>query len=830
MYTATNMATFLESNADKLLTMTESDAIQIMEFYTGTALAKSTMSEAQRNTYNAIREYLAYYIFEQMDSGVFSIDADLVRKFEILMTEIASSAAQTLANRKAILKKLDPTERIIQSVSSATGLKPSVESLKELNRAITIGNRRNIEIAKKKMYDSMIEGYEGPKNTVMDKILQWQRIMMLSAPGTWIRNGLTNYAIGGFDLKIGGKVIPIKGLEESSANIGDKALKAVEKIITKFFPKKHLKTYENQYKIIGTVTSEESKNWIDKYLIKNGLLAATQEGLSKYDPRLISNDAYNDLSTMIARSIATEIFYNNQAKNLTKSKKFNAAADWIYKYVYKRLSDDKAVTRTMLKYLGKMLTEDAEIFNAEHKNVKYFDTGLDEKKVKAIAEAYRYAAMEYMHKPNFFTKLEGDMFKNAPKWVYFSYKQFFPFMAASYNWFAEGLKYNTLGLIYSCIKYAKLETTIANLERKAEAGEFAMPSRFALYNAKKDIGKGIVGSIGFGIGILLAIFGIVKLDEEEDKYTLRVGDTSVDITDIFGTQGIFLGMTVAGAISETSKEDSDNGNFASRTLDILTETFDSMFMDSTIETLYNTFRYNNGTGDLIMSIPLRIIDNMLPNFLATISAVTRKYDIKYSEGTLGKIQKMAYDLVPFLDRATPNLVDVYTGERQVPFKAWYLTNIINKLTPLKIYPYNVTDMEKEAVSLGVKKGMLSGKYKINDKNIKLTPEEIELLNSKYGELNYEYLTELKNDKIRLKVNEENGKYSNKVYSKMTDKQKKAAIEQIMSNNSQYSKIYILTSKGYKYYASSSEYNELRKLGITNNVYKRTGTKSGFYES
>ena len=85
-----------------------------------------------------------------------------------------------------------------------------------------------------------------------------------------------------------------------------------------------------------------------------------------------------------------------------------------------------------------------------------------------------------------------------------------------------------------------------------------------------------------------------------------------------------------------------------------------------------------------------------------------------------------------------------------------------------------------------------------------------------------------NDKVKVKVKNATGTYDELYYSKMTDKQKKAAIENIMSNNSSLARIYILTNTGeYKYYASDSEYTELKKLGVTKNIYRKTKKLSGF---
>jgi hypothetical protein len=177
----------------------------------------------------------------------------------------------------------------------------------------------------------------------------------------------------------------------------------------------------------------------------------------------------------------------------------------------------------------------------------------------------------------------------------------------------------------------------------------------------------------------------------------------------------------------------------------------------------------------------------------------------------------------------PPQVDIYTGGSQIPYNAWFLTNLTSKLTPLQIKSYNVTDMEKTSISLGVKKSMLTGEYKINDKKVNLDPGEIETLNKYYGALNKEGLKDLTSNKFKVKVKNKDGTYSEMLYKNMTDEQKGAAIEQVMSKNSTYAKIYILTSKGYKYYASSSEYRELRNLGISN-VYKSTSSKKGFVES
>ena len=154
--------------------------------------------------------------------------------------------------------------------------------------------------------------------------------------------------------------------------------------------------------------------------------------------------------------------------------------------------------------------------------------------------------------------------------------------------------------------------------------------------------------------------------------------------------------------------------------------------------------------------------------------------------------------------------------------------MINKLTPLNIYPYRVSDTEKEAISLGVGKGMLSGEYIINNEDVMLSVSQRKKLNEYYGKLNKADLEDLMDNKTKYKVQNEQGTYDDLYYKEMTDKQKATVIDRIMSNNSGYAKTYILTQEmGYKYYTTASERETLRNLGITKNIYVKNKKYYGY---
>lgn len=795
----TNLKTFLDTNAEYLEALTQQDVDGIIDYYTNSEILKVNISESKYRLYNAVQLYMSVYLLRGNKLGYFSLTEEQYNALEKRTEVTVSVAAQQLSDWKAAMKMIKPEETIINSLAKSAGVQFNPSDLDDLTQALYSGDINKVQTAKQKMYLNAKKNYEGRNHTFWDKLFQFERMAMLSGPGTWVRNLVSNATIGGIYYKGEQK---IGGLLDLSEKVGDRTWKVINKV----FPKTEKWKREKQFQITGTKVTTEVKDFIDSNIIKTGLLDTITDGLSKYDVRKSKGrTGPENLTDMIARSIATKIFYAN-----TSSIK---ALDTAYNFIFKMLSDDKYVTRNMIKYLGKMLTEDG---------VK-LDQGINSKITDYIAEAYTLAAQDYMHKPNVWNKIDAAIRNRTGPVVYFAYKQFFPFAATSWNWFMEGLNYTPVGLVKSIVQYAKLENTIDKLDEARRKGDTAMSSRFAEYTTRRNIGKGVIGTIGTGIGILLAALGVARLDEEDDKYKLVVGDVTVDVSDLFGTQGVFMGMAVTRAIIDTI----DNKEYDF--MDVFVTALDSMLMDSSIADVWTTIRYNETAGEWIAALPMQVLNNCLPNFLKTVSNVVGIYDAKFDAGLLGKIEKLAVNAIPGLVYAMPKQVDVYTGEYQIMYKAQFITELVNRLTPFDISPLNLSEYEQVALNLGIHKTMLNGKYTVGDKEIVLKAGDVQKLNQYYGELNKKDLEALLNNQLRLKVKNENGTYSKLLYKQMTDKQKRAAFEQVMSKNSSYAKVYVLTSKGYKYYASESEFIELRKLGITKNVYRKNNKHSGFVE-
>lgn len=781
MHVQSNFKKFVSENVEYLISLTQADVDQIIDFYLTSEIIPSTNKARQ---YSAIQVYLMTYIISNANSGRFLLTDTQRSELTTRLESIISMSAANLSNWKAAMKLLKPEETLIQSAAKSAGIEFAVSDVQALVEATNSGDIERIQAAKTAMYENALKSYKGIKRSFFDRLLKFERMAMLSGPGTWVRNQVSNLMV----------VAGNKAAEFVSGPI--------VKMLDKLFPKK-FKHRDNQYKLVGTKVTSEVQTFIKREIIDSKILELVRDGFSKYDTRKYKPNettAEQSLADLIQNSIRSQIMKDTYSN----SKVVNET----YKFLFKMLSDNKYIDRAAIKYLGKILTED---------NVN-LNEGLSTDVLNHIADAYVMAAQDFMHTTNFFNDIETKLRERLGDKAFFVYKQFLPFAAASWNWFVAGLKYTPVGLAQSIYQYAKLENTIEKIEKRKQKGEQVVSSRFAEYIAKRNIGKGVIGTIGCAIGIALAAFGVAGIDEEDGKYKLRVGDVYVDISDIFGTQGIFVGIAAFSSIK--------SGDIWSAMGNVL----DTMFLDSTFTDMFNSFRYSETFGDWLRDQPFSILSMFIPNMLKVLTSTTYGHKVQYSKGILGKLERIAAQSVPGMAYALPKQYDPYTGEYQIQYKVWFLTKLVDKLSPLDIYAYNISEQEKIAMSLGLKKGPLTGRYKINGEKINLNSKELSEANKFYGELNSKDLKEFISGTKKYKVfDDKKGKYVELTYSKMTDKQKAAVIDRIMSNNSSKAKIYILTKHGYyKYYASQEEYKELKKLGI--NVQKANGNKKGFLNS
>lgn len=943
MHTRKSLATFVSENAETLATMTVDEARDIVNFIQNSSPVINAADADSLSTYRAISMYTLAYIYTNSKGkyAIFQLTPEELVTIEGIVSSSASAAGTELAISKQVLENFNPAKYIVKSLAASMRINFSESTLNELadltskisikdtdgmsideSREVTLANMAELNSLFNKMYNEGIAQYRGAnKYSVFDQLWKFQRMAMLSSPGTWLRNWTSNQmlkvankagaVIGDATFGVLNKLEnrfsktkveskPVRNLTDAQKSLvhfaedivgyktdfvtEEKLVENYDSAITKLDKKIELqekykvsviakykdlydanllqklndtktaitldheyrlanleykqnvadkvsvrRTMYGQYQIKGTVISNDVAAFIKDYILDSGFYDMLGESINKYTAGEFlesRQSASKNLANMIVASVQSEIFNDETFKVpdwWKKVSKKGAAATGLNMWsrlVYKAISDDPWVRKTFASYLGKILTEDD--VNLNH--------GISNEVQARIIDAYKMAAWDYMHKSNFFSAMEKALRTHMSEGGFFIYKQIAPFAVAGWNWFKEGLNYTPLGLGKAIIEYIKLENKVAKMDADAAKG-MGPTGRWAAYIVKRNIGKGTIGTIGFIIGALLAGFGVAGIDEQDDKIKLRVGNVYIDISQLFGTQGILLGMIFANFFADDgiiAKSKAADKNGFGVFLDCAGAFFDQLFIDSTFSDLYNIFEYTNSFSDVLVNMTDNTLSSFIPNFLKVVNNATYNHKVKYSKGFLGMLERKVVQTIPGIAYAYPKQYDVYTGEIKWQYgSGWWgiFQKVANSALPVKVYPYSVSDIEKEAILNGVNKGQLTGNYS----NIKsFTPAQVSKLNEYYGQLNSADLAELKANKKKYKVKDEKtGKYVELTYSKMTSKQKNNVISRIMEDNAEIAKIYVYTSSGGKYYAETeTAFQTLRSLRIKN-VFRATGSKKGF---
>lgn len=947
MHTVKSYKEWLDANYDILSSLDEIDANEIADYILHSTPTYAQYSSDDFTRYNAVSLFMLNYLYEAKD--VVNLNPNIVIEIEEARDNIASNAGTQMAIVRDLIKKVQPVQHVLAQLARSENLVIRQSDAYDLQRSIEKYGKTKDEKSKQvalqdvintynRMFRRTMESYKGNKRKFFDKAFSFQKMMMLSGPGTWIRNWTSNFIIEKTDAPMArlgqllwnpiskiadlwdkrGKSKLVKPTFETKAsesvidlaesrynfdptttdikeisstvttvlNDRDKAYKVIEdnkdvdkrainrkkldalvlseqnlvearshaselneqvRIDSRLFeirkdiamytdPEVYARTateiveyledyseynrkldiynkkmdknptrrtLEGQYVLVGTKVDHETAAWVKSMVLDNGLFDMIKDGLNRYNLSE-SNKATLEgkITNLIVNSVMNKVFMQSQFDTKT----LNAISQELFKV----LSDEKWINKTFISYLGKMLVESKVDLSQGYTN----------EVLDIIADAYTFAAYTYMHKSNFLTDLDKIMRNKFGSTGYFVYKQFFTFAGSSYNWFVEALDWTPLGLIKGIQRLANFENYLNKLDIANRKGQ-GPSARFASYMIKRELGKGIVGSAAMLFGLLLASFGLIKLEEDDYgnmQITAGSGDTKVaiDFSELYGTTGLGWGFVLGNAIYDvnTDKNTYKDG------MDIMKGMLNTMFRDSIYTDLSDMFKYNSTWAEVLMNKPEKIAKSFIPNMLSTFNGLLYNHKVQYSAGFKGSLEKWAAAAIPGLAYALPKQVDIYTGEVQYtyyPSFMGYISGTLSKFGAVKIQPRKVSEMEKLAMAYGVKKQQLKGDYKDIGK---FNAAQKAKLNQVYGQLNKKALDELVTNKTKYTIQDKKtGKYVDKYYKDMTDSEKGTIISRIMTKNSSYAKIYIWTSEGHKYYCSSSEYLELAKLGITDNIYK-----------
>ena len=784
---------FQDANIQRFMQLTEQDVTDIINYYQHALLVGKVSEEAIRK-FNAVKIYVLGYLHRLGTDGDIHVTAEQLTQIDELLRATATGAGTDLAVFRSVLKVLNPNKALIQSIARTAGIDFREEDVEGVTKAIKTGDVKQIEKAMTKMYENGLKLYTGSKKSFLDKLWKFQRMAMLSSPGTWIRNIVSNTLVS-----VGNNVGAVLG------NLFVKKHRAGQyKLTGKDAIKLRSERVGKEWRYFGKVVVDNKvARFIKDNIIDNGLMSLTTEGLNKYDIRKMDKTKQTGadiLTDLIVNTVTTKIFNQNQFDTKFMNN--------VGKALFAVLSDDPWINRRTISYLGKMLQEDGTDLSK----------GLTEDVMQAYAEAYTLAAWDYMHKPNFFTSIEQGIRQRTGDAGYFLWKQIMPFASAGWNWFIEGLNYTPIGLARGIIQFARLENTIDKMDTARRKGDQMPSSRFAEYLAKRTIGKGIIGTVGLITGIILGAFGVVGVDEDDDKLKLKVGDLYIDISDLFGTSSILIGAAI------TNPWKNSDASWSDKFWDCITQTLDQLFMESTFSDLFNEFEYSDTFADWLIEQPMGWANTFVPNILKTFNGLLYNHKIKYSSGIMYGLENFVIQAIPGVAYAFPKKVDPYTGELKQKYNVPFIFDFVNRLGPVDFKPYSVSDVQEEAIAHGVQKTELTGKYKDIGE---LSNKDKQLLNTVYGQLNNQDLKKLYNNQIVVRVKDANGKYVELRYSQMTSEQKKSAIESVMTDNAKLAKIFVYTKNGGKYYATSTEYSELRAAGIVKNVFRETSKLKGF---
>jgi hypothetical protein len=770
-----NATEFYKAHAAELSEMTLADIEDITEWLIGSNIA--TSDSVAKQTFEATKFFILAYIYNETGAKhIFNgMNSNLKTQLGNHLKAIQTSAGTLLSLVKQVKDKLNPVSVIAVELFDRFEYKISDIDQERLDRALSTGNVKDITQVLHDIKQDALRNLVPEKVTASRKVAAIRSMSMTSSPMTWVRNIISNIAL--------------TNLNPLSTKLGNI-----------FFPKLTAKTENTttQFKLNGQITPE-IQTFITEQFINSGFFDETVDQISKYNPSQILRHKKAGDSDIIGDMLVHAIYNQFYSESMFDSKMFNT----IHAFLMRRLSDKKWVREASVKYLGKLLAETGAHLD-KNGNIK---TGVDDDVMKMVANAFALATTDYMHSDNFFSHVEQWLTQNSP--VFWSaYKIIMPFATASWNWFKAAVRYSPIGLGQSIYKLTQLENEIIKTETKWKKGESQIAPELATYLVRRDLGSGIIGTIAFGFGAILAALGFISLEDDDwGTPKLRIGNLRVDVSSIFGSSSALAGA----AFVNTFKNTNDLGEALDAMAEPLVDGFfftDLLAMDA--NSPEGWFEWSKYQAQSVML-------SFIPSMVRYISGAT--YTGNYRAKT--SFQK-AVSRLPFLGQAfnVPKHTNVYTGDQDGTM--W---DIVHRLIP---YFEIVTKSQSQSLTeqYGLNKEELNGTYVINDSPFKTDPKETARINKLYGELNADDLVDFYANKSTYRVLGANGKYATKYYSQMTETEIGNALTQLFSKNSTTAKVSAWLAAGHTYYTNDRElFNTLRALGY-NNVF--IGNK-GFVE-
>ena len=771
---------FFKQNAEALLSASLSDIEDTVNWFLDARM--NNADDAQIQKYQAVKGYFFYYVMSNARQGGLyeNLNPNTKARIENWLKNTVTAGATMMAIHNNMKGLLNPIEAMKQADFVIDGVPISTNAKNEFFDAIDHGDIKLIDEAEQKVIDE-VEKQRTGKKSIQRKILMYRSLSMLSSPMTWLRNKVSNIALENLNKlsnKIGNKIFPKHSV---------KGQLLLDTDITVTFTKDGKVKFDTKDESKKGIT-KEIQDFVATNFIDNGFFDKVISNVSKYNPNDIDPKFKDKLTgeptkEAVMSQLMLKAMYNKYYnKNMFKSK----AAQKAYQFLMKAMSDDSYVRRATMRYFGKILAEKGTDLTKGVTDGIMFD----------FAKAMGLALRDYMHSDNIFNKFERMMMEKNEA-VYTIYKLLVPYASSAWNWFKGMLNYSPIGLLNAINKFRHLEDSITKNEAKWMTGDSDIPPELTEHFIRRDLGAGVIGTIGWILGAILAGLGIIGIDDDDYGVPkIRLGNLVVDISDIFGASSILSGAALVSGI-----KDGDLMKALNQSAQI---TFDSFpLMDILQNDMFST-----GLADLLATKTESIALSFIPNFITYVSGAT------YT----GKINKNTFwarlgAKIPFVGNFLPKKVNPYDGS------TGSIIDIINRVVPYFSWEA-ATLNESKTNELGLNKTQIRGQYTINGEKFNVTGKDLQTLNESYGKWNANDLSKFYTNQMRVKVKTDTG-YKELTYNQMTDRQRKNAVQSIMSNNAELAKIYAWTKSGNKYYATAEMYEKLHKHGIRTNVYRGT---------
>ena len=751
-YFVSERKVFQKQNQEILDSISEAEWIDIVEWFEQSELVGT---ETDLGTFKAIRMFILSDLVSRIKTHNIVLDNTWLNRVNNIMSSNVHSSAVEMATYGKVLNSINPYRQLAEQYNV------SEETLDTIQDALESDNDEELAKAIDELKLEIAENYV--EKNMMEKIMAFRYTAMLSGPVTWLRNLISNFIV--------------KHFNKAAATIGEK------------LGGKRLSNYKG-YKLVGTKVRSDVAEFIKVNLLDTGLLHQLTEGYSKYDPYTAETANKID-KDYIVRTMVNNFAKKFEADNAYGTGKKAQLFNKFSSFVRKMISDDKFVNEATLRYFGKMLTEDIE---SGRMDVNKLREGIFNKEiVEKFAEAQWLAMGDYMKNTNFMTKAISAL--NESKWARYIMPLIMPFAQSSWNWWIETMRYSPFGLAQSVVQLLRYEKYVLNMEEKrnsSKKGQSASVQGAMLdkYMTLRNLGKGVIGTSLWTLGIILGAAGVVGISKnDDDKYVIKIGNLEINVDNIFGSSTFLAGAALVGAIKD------------GRWMEMFNVTIDQMARTLFVTDLISSFRFQT-IGDYVAELPLNILYSFVPNFIKMLSTNLQVYKVKYDKGILGDLERIAAGIIPGLSYAFPKEIDPFTGKPRF--------HRIPILTQAGGISYNdISEAERAAIAVGVGAGQLTGELTVKGQKYQLDREKVNVYR---GEFTNQFMTDLLNDQYL---------YEGKKYSRMSKEERAKAIKSILDKSAEYAKIKVWTEMGNKYYASKDLYFTLKNLGI-NNVYQGSG--------